>query len=259
LPDVRLDGIGAMVTGGASGLGAATARTLADAGAGVTIVDLSPRGEQVAAEVGGTFVAADVSDGPAMEAAFAAGAVAHGPTRLLVCCAGVGAARAIVRRSGPHDLDEWDRVIRVNLTGTFNCIRLAAAGMVALDPLDDGERGVIVTTSSIAAFDGVDGGVAYSASKAGVAGMTLPLARDLGDAGVRVMSIAPGVFETPLVDGLPPSYMDDLRSKVPHPGRLGRPEEFAALVAHIAANPMLNGSVIRLDGALRMTPSKQYR
>jgi NAD(P)-dependent dehydrogenase (short-subunit alcohol dehydrogenase family) len=258
---VEIGGLAAVVTGGASGLGAATARLLAHRGAHVAVIDLDPRAADVATEIGGCFVTADVADGPAMEDAFATVADVQGVARVLVCCAGVGSARSVIRRSGPHDLAEWDRVIRVNLTGTFNCVRLAAAAMADLPavPDPDGERGVIVTTSSIAAFDGVDGGVAYSASKAGVAGMTLPLARDLGGHGIRVMSIAPGTFATPMVDGLSAQYIDDLRASVPHPGRLGRPSEFAELVAHIVANPMLNGSVVRLDGALRMTPSRRYR
>jgi NAD(P)-dependent dehydrogenase (short-subunit alcohol dehydrogenase family) len=202
----------------------------------------------------------DVADAAGVERALAAAAEAHGPLRVLVTCAGIGAGRQTVRSSGPHDLELFEKVVRVNLVGTFNCVRLAAWEMSRQEPLgDDGERGVIVTTSSIAAYDGVDGGVAYSASKAGVAGMTLPLARDLAGHGVRVVSIAPGSFATPMNASLPPSYGEALAAATPFPGRFGRPEEFADLVAHVVANPMLNGEVIRLDGGLRMAASRPFR
>ncbi len=231
--------MGAIVTGGASGLGAATAEALRAAGAQVTVADL--QGDPPV----------DVADAAAMEAL-----VASVPDlRVLVCCAGVGSTGGkVVRRNGPHRLEDFEHVLRVNLVGTFNCIRLAAWAMCGLEPTATGERGVIVTTSSIAAFDGVTGGAAYSASKAGVAGMTLPLARDLGPHGVRVVSIAPGSFATPMVQLMPERFSAQLAAETPFPPRFGRPEEFAALVEHVIANPMLNGEVIRLDGGLRMRP-----
>lgn len=247
-----IQGVGALVTGGASGLGAATARRLAAGGARVTIVDMDEaRGREVAAEIGGAFAHADVADGPAMEAVFAD----LTDLRVLVCCAGVGFGRGTVRRGGPHDLESFERVVRINLTGTFNCIRLAAWHMSQLEPRTDGERGVIVTTASVAAFDGVDGGAAYSASKAGVAGMTLPIARDLGRYGVRIVSIAPGSFDTPMAAGMPADYIDQMAQTTPFPPRFGNPAEYGELAAHIIANRMLNGEVIRIDGAIRMTPS----
>lgn len=249
---MELSGVGAIVTGGASGLGAATAVALASGGARVTVVDLDrEKGKAVAAEIGGRFAPADVAS--AADMASVVDAVED--LRVLVCCAGVPGARATVRRGGPHDLEHFEWVVRVNLTGTFNCVRLAAWAMHALAPDDGGERGVIVTTASIAAYDGVDGGVAYSASKAGVAGMTLPLARDLGRHGIRVVSIAPGSFATAMTEHMPGNYAALMAENTPFPARFGRPPEFAALVAHIVANPMLNGEVIRLDGAQRMEPS----
>jgi len=250
--DIR--GKTALVTGAASGLGAATARRLVAAGARVTAVDRdADRGAALADAIGARFVAADVASEADMQAVIAA----LDQLRVLVCCAGVPGSRATVRRSGPHDLESFEGIVRVNLTGTFNCVRLAAWAMQALSPLaDDGERGVVVTTASIAAFDGVDGGVAYTASKAGVAGMTLPLARDLGRFGIRVVSIAPGSFATPMTAGLSPEYGAQMTDATPFPPRFGDPDEFAALVAHIVDNRMLNAEVIRLDGGQRMQPSR---
>jgi NAD(P)-dependent dehydrogenase (short-subunit alcohol dehydrogenase family) len=251
---MELRDVDAVVTGGASGLGAATAAHLTNAGARVRILDHNAdAARQHAAAIGASWCAVDVADGEGVEAALSD----LTNLRVLVCCAGIGAGKAVVRRNGPHDLESFERVVRVNLTGTFNCIRLAAWAMSRLEPVDDGaERGVIVTTASIAAFDGVDGGAAYSASKAGVAGMTLPLARDLGRFGIRIVSIAPGSFATPMTESMPADFDEQMRSTTPFPPRFGEPPEYAALVEHIVSNRMLNGEVIRLDGALRMTPSR---
>ncbi len=236
---MQLHGVGALVTGGASGLGAATAEALTGAGATVAVADISGQ------------PSIDVADPDAV----AALVESLTELRVLVCCAGIGSGGGrVVRRSGPHSLDDFERMVRVNLTGTFNCVRLAAWAMSQLEPTDTGERGVIITTSSIAAFDGVTGGSAYSASKAGVAGMTLPLARDLGPFGIRVVSIAPGPMTTPMVEGLVPEFAAQMAAEAPFPRRFGRPEEYAALVRHIVENPLLNGEVIRLDGATRMRP-----
>jgi NAD(P)-dependent dehydrogenase (short-subunit alcohol dehydrogenase family) len=250
-----VNGLAAVVTGGASGLGFATAAALAAAGGRITVLDINEAAARAAAErIGGLGLACDVASGPAGEAAMAAARAAHGPCRLLVNCAGVGTAGRILGRDGPLALEAFEKVVRVNLIGTFNMLRLAAAGMAAADPLADGERGLIVNTASIAAFEGQVGQPAYAASKGGVAALTLPAARELARSGVRVVTIAPGVFHTPMVDGLPPDVQAALAADVPFPPRLGRPEEFAALVMHIAANRFLNGEVIRLDGALRMRP-----
>jgi len=241
------------VTGGASGLGRATATKLAAGGAKVVIVDLpNSDGEAVAKEIGGAFAPGDVTSEADLAAAVAT-AKGLGPLRVLVNCAGIGTAIRTVTKSGPHPLDFFTKVIEVNLIGTFNAIRLAAAEMVTTEEVD-GERGVIVNTASAAAFDGQIGQAAYSASKGGIVGMTLPIARDLASLKVRVMTIAPGLFETPLLGMLPQEARDALGAQVPHPARLGQPPEFAALVAHIVENPMLNGEVIRLDGAIRMAP-----
>ena len=250
-----LRGQAAVVTGGGSGLGAATAALLARAGMRVAVLDIN-RDAAVAsaAQCGGVGVACDVADAASAEAALAEARAAHGVERVLVNCAGVGTAGRIVGRDGPLALAAFERVIRVNLIGSFNMLRLSAAAMCALDPLDEGERGVIVNTASIAAYDGQVGQAAYAASKGGVVGMTLPAARELARAGVRVMTIAPGLFHTPMVAQLPPEVQQSLAASVPYPPRLGLPEEFAALVEHIATNRFLNGEVIRLDGALRMAP-----
>jgi NAD(P)-dependent dehydrogenase (short-subunit alcohol dehydrogenase family) len=207
-----------------------------------------------AARFGGLGVACDVAHPVSAETALAEARAAHGVERMLVNCAGVGTAGRIVGRDGPLPLAAFERVIRVNLIGSFNMLRLSAAAMSALEPLEEGERGVIVNTASIAAYEGQVGQAAYAASKGGVVGMTLPAARELARAGVRVMTIAPGLFHTPMVEGLPPEVQQSLAASVPYPPRLGLPEEFAALVEHIATNRFLNGEVIRLDGALRMAP-----
>ena len=250
-----LRGQAAVVTGGGSGLGAATAALLARAGCRVAVLDIN-RDAAVAsaAACGGVGIACDVADAGSAEAALAEARAAHGVERVLVNCAGVGTAGRIVGRDGPLALPAFERVIRVNLIGTFNMLRLSAAAMCALEPLDEGERGVIVNTASIAAYEGQVGQAAYAASKGGVIGMTLPAARELSRAGVRVMTIAPGLFHTPMVAQLPPEIQQSLGASVPYPPRLGLPEEFAALVEHIATNRFLNGEVIRLDGALRMAP-----
>jgi NAD(P)-dependent dehydrogenase (short-subunit alcohol dehydrogenase family) len=250
-----LRGQAAVVTGGASGLGAATAAALARAGCRVAVLDINREAAVAsAARFGGLGVACDVSHAVSAEEALATARAAHGVERVLVNCAGVGTAGRIVGRDGPLALAAFERVIRINLIGSFNMLRLSAAAMSALEPLDEGERGVIVNTASIAAYEGQVGQAAYAASKGGVVSMTLPAARELARAGVRVMTIAPGLFHTPMVEGLPPEVQQSLAAGVPYPSRLGMPEEFAALVEHIATNRFLNGEVIRLDGALRMPP-----
>jgi NAD(P)-dependent dehydrogenase (short-subunit alcohol dehydrogenase family) len=252
---MKLEGVAAIVTGGASGLGTATGRALAAAGAKVALLDLNEAAARtVADEIGGIALACDVSDAASAEAAVARAADAHGPARILVNCAGIAPAARIVGRNGPASLDTYARVIQVNLIGTFNMMRLVAAGAMALEPLEGGERGVIVSTASIAAYEGQIGQAAYASSKAGVVGLTLPAAREFAPAGIRVCAIAPGIFETPMLFGLPQEVQDSLGASVPFPSRLGKPEEYAMLVMAIVANPMLNGEVIRLDGALRMQP-----
>ena len=248
-----VEGASAIVTGAASGLGLATAGELSRRGARVVVVDLpTSAGQRRAEELGATFVPADVTDGESMQAAVDT-ATGLGPLRVLVTCAGIGTPGRVVSRGAPMPLEQFDRVIRVNLIGTFNAIRLAAPAMAGNEDAD-GDRGVIVVTASAAAFDGQIGQAAYSASKGGVVGMVLPVARDLADKHVRVMGIAPGLFATPMLAGLPQEAQDSLATQVPHPSRLGDPAEFAALVGHIVDNPMLNGEVIRLDGAIRMAP-----
>ncbi len=244
----------AIVTGGSSGLGAATARALAEQGAFVVIADINAdAGEAVASEVAGKFVRCDVAS-PDDAAQAITAARAHAPLRVLVNCAGIAPAARTIGKEGPHPLDVFERTLRVNLVGSFNMIRLAASEMAGSAPTDTGERGVIVNTASVAAYDGQIGQAAYSASKGGIVGMTLPLARDLSRHGIRVMTIAPGIFETPMLLGMPKEVQDALGQMVPFPSRLGRPGEYAMLALHIIANPMLNGEVIRLDGAIRMQP-----
>jgi NAD(P)-dependent dehydrogenase (short-subunit alcohol dehydrogenase family) len=239
------------VAGGASGLGEATARELAARGARVTVADLNEeRGAALAEEIGGAFAKADVTDEMQVEAAVESA----GELRLAVSCAGIGWAERTVGKEGPASLQPFEAVVRVNLIGTFNVLRLSAAAMAENDPDAGGERGAVVMTASIAAFDGQIGQTAYSASKGGVVGLTLPAARDLARLGIRVCTIAPGVFDTPLLAALPEAAREALGAGVPHPARLGRPEEYALLACHIAENPMLNGETIRLDGALRMPP-----
>jgi NAD(P)-dependent dehydrogenase (short-subunit alcohol dehydrogenase family) len=254
---MELKAVSAVVTGGASGLGRATAAHLIAAGGRVAILDrpVSP-GADVARALGGAtvFTPADVTSGDEVEAALKTAHERLGTINVLVNCAGVGTAAKTLGRSGPARLDEFSLVIQINLIGTFNCIRLAAALMAKNAPGADGERGVIINTASVAAFDGQIGQAAYSASKGGVVGMTLPIARDLAELGIRVMTIAPGLFETPMLAGLPEPARISLGKQVPFPPRLGRPVEYAALAAHIIENPMLNGEVIRLDGAIRMQP-----
>jgi NAD(P)-dependent dehydrogenase (short-subunit alcohol dehydrogenase family) len=250
---MNIEGSAALVTGGASGLGLATAKRLAAAGARVTIVDLpSAPGAEQADAIGGIFAPADVTDEVQVGAALDA-AAEHGPIRVVVNCAGIGNAGRVIGKKGVLPLAEFARVVNVNLIGTFNVIRLAAERITATE-IVDGERGVIVNTASVAAFDGQIGQAAYSASKGGVVGMTLPIARDLADKLIRVVTIAPGLFLTPMLQGLPQEAQDSLGAQVPHPSRLGDPSEYAALVEHIVSNPMLNGEVIRLDGAIRMAP-----
>lgn len=250
---MEITGAVALITGGASGLGFATATALRDAGAEVVILDLpSSDGLAQADRIGATFAPADVADAGQVQAAvdLAAGI---GPLRIVVCCAGIATPGKVVGKAGPLPLEDFERVLRVNVTGTFNVIRLAVARMQATESLGE-ERGVIVTTASVAAFDGQIGQPAYAASKAAVAGMTLPIARELAASKIRVMTIAPGIFQTPMMAGLPQTAQDSLGAQVPHPSRLGKPEEYAALVEHIVQNPMLNGETIRLDGAIRMAP-----
>jgi NAD(P)-dependent dehydrogenase (short-subunit alcohol dehydrogenase family) len=252
---MELDGIGALVSGGASGLGEATARELAARGARVAIADLDEkRGPALAEELGGLFTTADVTDPERLSAAIDEAVEAFGGLRLAVSCAGIGWAERTVKRDGPAALAPFETVVRVNLIGTFNVLRLAAAAMAAGEPDADGERGAVVMTASIAAFDGQIGQAAYAASKGGVAGLTLPAARDLARLGIRVCTIAPGLFDTPLLAGLPEEARRALGEQVPFPPRLGRPDEYARLACHIAENRMLNGEVLRLDGALRMPP-----
>jgi len=248
-------GKAALVAGGASGLGEATARMLAQAEAQVTIADLNAeKGEALAAEIGAAFLATDVTDEDAVSAAVAAAAEGEGGLGISVCCAGIGWAERVAHKGGPHNLEFFSNVVKVNLIGTFNVLRIASAAMSDNEPDAEGGRGVCVNTASIAAFDGQIGQVAYAASKGGIVSMTLPAARDLASRGIRVMTIAPGLFDTPLLAALPEEARQALGAGVPFPSRLGQPQEYAELVSAIVANPMLNGETIRLDGALRMPP-----
>jgi NAD(P)-dependent dehydrogenase (short-subunit alcohol dehydrogenase family) len=252
---MEIAGQAAIVSGGASGLGRATAEALTAAGVKVTVLDVNDEAAAAAADqIGGFAIACDVTDAAAVEAAVAAAHRRHGPARIAVNCAGVGTPGRIVGRDGPLPLDAFRRVIEVNLIGSFNLLRVAAAEMIPLDPLPDGERGIIVSTASVAAYEGQIGQAAYSASKGGIVSLTLPAARELARYGVRVVAIAPGIFATPMVEGLAQNVQDSLAASVPFPSRLGRPEEYAALVLHLCHNRMINGEVIRLDGALRMAP-----
>ncbi|WP_298820724.1 SDR family NAD(P)-dependent oxidoreductase [Chloroflexus sp.] len=252
---MQLTGLSALVTGGASGLGAATAERLAVAGARVTIADLNDAaGAALAERIGGRFMRTDVTDPAQCAAAVAAATDFGGGLHTLVCCAGIVLAERMLGRDGVHDPARFKRVIEVNLIGTFQMMLYAAQAMTANQPNAEGERGVIINTASIAAFDGQIGQVAYAASKAGVVGMGLPAARELARFGIRVMTIAPGIFDTAMMASLPEAARASLSAQVPFPSRLGRPDEYAALVQHIIENPMLNGEVIRLDGAIRMAP-----
>jgi 3-hydroxyacyl-CoA dehydrogenase/3-hydroxy-2-methylbutyryl-CoA dehydrogenase len=254
---MRIDGTSALVAGGASGLGAATARALHAGGASVVIADLNPdKGQALVDDLGerARFVEANVTDSDQVSAAVDAAAEAEGGLRISVCCAGIGWAQRTASKDGPHDLQLFSNVVQVNLIGTFNVLRLAAAAMNGNEPDGEGERGVCVNTASIAAFDGQIGQVAYSASKGGIVGLTLPAARDMASRGIRVVTIAPGLFDTPLLGALPQEARDQLGATMPFPSRLGQPDEYAALVEHVVENQMLNGETIRLDGALRMPP-----
>lgn len=253
---MKIEAQAALVTGGASGLGEATARELARLGARVAVLDRNlDRARQVAAEIGGTAHACDITDTARVEAALDAAAAAHGPARILMNVAGIGSAKRIVGKDGQAaPLEDFARVINVNLLGTYNISRLFAARCAKLDPIDGGERGVMVFTASVAAFDGQVGQQAYSASKGGLVGMTLPMARDLAQHGIRVCTVAPGIFATPLLLELPEPVQQSLAASIPFPPRLGKPSEFAELACHIVTNGHLNGEVIRLDGALRMAP-----
>ena len=248
-----LKNVPAIVTGAASGLGEATARALAAAGAKVAIFDMAvAKAKSVAEEIGGIAVQCDVSSGESAEKAVAEAREAHGPCGVAVNCAGIGMAMKTLNKENPHALNIFEKVISVNLIGTFNILRLAAADMATREPNEEGERGVIINTASIAAFDGQMGQAAYAASKAGVAGMTLPVARDLSRYGIRVMTIAPGTFDTPMLALLPEKARQNLAAQVPFPSRLGQPSDYAQLALAIIDNPMLNGETIRIDGALRM-------
>lgn len=252
---MRIDGVAALVTGGGSGLGAATARALAERGARVALLDFNlDAAKAVAADIGAIAVECNVSDAASAEAAVAEAAAQHGPARILVNCAGIAPARRMLGRQGTMPLDDFRRVIEVNLIGSFNLLRLFAAGAAVLPPTDTGERGVAINTASVAAYEGQIGQTGYAASKGGIVGLTLPAARELAADAIRVMAIAPGVFETAMLKGLPEAAQESLGVAVPFPSRLGRPAEYAALALHIIENPMLNGEVIRLDGALRMGP-----
>jgi 3-hydroxyacyl-CoA dehydrogenase / 3-hydroxy-2-methylbutyryl-CoA dehydrogenase len=254
---MQIQGSGAFVAGGASGLGEATVRRLHAGGAHVVIADVNEEsGQSLADELGElvTFVRVDVTDASTVEAAVELAAAQPGGLRISVSCAGIAWGERVARTRGPHALEPFEKVVAINLIGTFNVLRLASAAMLGNQPADSGERGVCINTASVAAFDGQIGQIAYSASKAGVAGMTLPAARDLAGAGIRVCAIAPGLFDTPMLASLPEPVRAALGSTVPFPSRLGRPSEYAELAAHIVENEMLNGEVIRLDGALRMPP-----
>jgi NAD(P)-dependent dehydrogenase (short-subunit alcohol dehydrogenase family) len=252
---MEISGSGALVVGGASGLGEATARRLAEQGAVLTIADVNAeRGQAIADELGAGFVAVDVREEEQVQAAVDAAAEADGGLRIAITCAGTGWAQKTANSKGPHPLAPFEVIIAINLIGTFNVLRLAAAKMIANEPNADGERGVLVNTASVAAYDGQIGQVAYSASKGGVVGMTLPVARDLAQYGIRVNTIAPGLFDTQLLAALPEDARESLGKTIPFPPRLGRPSEYALLAEQIVINPMLNGETIRLDGAIRMAP-----
>ena len=253
---MKIQGQAALVTGGGSGLGEATARELARLGARVAVLDVNmDNARRAAAEIGGIGLQADVTSESSMQAAIDTAAEAHGPARILMQIAGIGTAKRVIGKDGsPAPLEDFAKVVNVNLIGTYNAARLFAAACARLAPMDDGERGAMVFTASVAAFDGQVGQQAYSASKGGVVGMTLPMARDLAQVGIRVCTIAPGLFATPLMKTLPEAVQESLARSIPFPQRLGKPEEFAELACHIVTNGHLNGEVIRLDGALRMAP-----
>jgi len=253
---MNIQGQAALVTGGASGLGEATARELARLGAKVAVLDLNVAlGEKVARDIDGVAIQCDITSADSVAAAIARASAAHGPARILMNIAGIGTAKRVVQKDGnAAPLEDFARVVNINLVGTYNVSRLFAAECARLAPLEDGERGVMLFTASVAAFDGQVGQQAYSASKGGLVGMTLPMARDLAQHGIRVCTIAPGLFATPLMKQLPEPVQQSLAASIPFPSRLGKPEEFAQLACHIVTNSHLNGEVIRLDGALRMAP-----
>ncbi len=243
------------MAGGASGLGEAASRALSERGATVTIADLNAeKGEALAEEIGGSFVETNVTDEAAVQAAVDQAAEADGGLRISVCCAGIGWAQRVTGKQGPHPLDLFTNVITVNLIGTFNVLRLASTAMNTLEPLETGERGICINTASIAGYEGQIGQIAYASSKAGVIGLTLPAARDLASRGIRVLTIAPGTFDTPMLAMLPQDARDSLGAAIPFPSRLGKPSEYAELAVHMVENQMLNGETVRLDGALRMPP-----
>ncbi len=248
-------GTSAIVTGGASGLGAGTARALAAAGSKVAIFDMNmDAARQVASDIGGVAVECDVSDAGSAEAAVAAARDAHGAAAICVNCAGIATGQRIVGRDGPVDLEDYAKVIRVNLIGTFNVLRLAAADMASLEPNADGERGIIINTASVAAYEGQIGQAAYASSKGGIVGLTLPAAREFARSGIRVLAIAPGLFATPMLLGMPQDMQDNLAATLPFPSRFGTPAEYAKLVLHMVDNPIMNGEVVRLDSAIRLAP-----
>ena len=248
-----VNGLAAVVSGGASGLGEATARALAKSGGHVSVLDINEEGaKNVAGDIGGVAFACDISSSESLKTAINGATEAHGPARIAINCAGIGTPAKIVGRNGPQNLEVFRRIIDINLVGTFNLLRLAGAGMQDLNPLNGGERGVIINTASVAAFEGQIGQAGYGASKGGVAAMTLPAAREFARFGIRVLTIAPGVFDTPMLSGLSQEVQDSLAASVPFPSRLGKPEEYAALAMHMVSNAMLNGEVVRLDGAIRM-------
>ncbi len=252
---MRIEGSSAIVVGGASGLGEATARALHAHGAVVTIADVNAeKGVALASELDAEFAACDVREESHVQAAVEKAAAVDGGLRIAICCAGTGWAQKLAGSKGPHPLMPFETIVQINLIGTFNVLRFAATAMIANEPLDDGERGVCVNTASIAAYDGQVGQIAYAASKGGVVGMTLPAARDLAQYGIRVNTIAPGLFDTPLLAALPAEAREKLGAGVPYPPRLGRPSEYAQLACHLVENRMVNGETIRLDGALRMPP-----
>ncbi|MBY0511269.1 MAG: SDR family NAD(P)-dependent oxidoreductase [Rhodospirillaceae bacterium] len=250
---MKISGIAAVVTGGASGLGAATARALAANGAKVALLDINAAScEAVAKEIGGIALTCDITNAASAEAALKEAKAKHGAARLVVNCAGIAPAAKVVGRKGPHDLDLFRKVIEVNLIGTFNILRLAAADMAELSPLDDNERGLIINTASIAGYEGQIGQAAYAASKGGVIGLTLPAARELAATGIRIVTIAPGLVETPMFNNLAPQAVEALVASTVFPRRLGKPDEYAKMVLHIADNILLNGGTIRMDGAIRL-------
>ncbi|HCX15131.1 MAG TPA: 3-hydroxyacyl-CoA dehydrogenase [Rhodospirillaceae bacterium] len=250
---MNLSGISAVITGGASGLGAATARHIAALGAKVALVDINAEScAQVAKEVDGLALSCDVTDAASTEKALSDAKQKHGTARLVVNCAGIAPAAKVVGKNGPHDLELFRKVIEVNLIGSFNVLRLAASEMIALDSLADGERGVVINTASIAGYEGQIGQAAYSSSKGGVIGLTLPAARELARSGIRIVAIAPGLIETPMFNNLAPAAVEKLVASTIFPKRLGKPEEYARLVQHIAENVLINGTTIRMDGSIRM-------